>query len=346
MADDTAGVPQLPAAAYGGPWVAPEARSAAATGEVVPVPAAPPGAGPATLGAAGVAIARADRAGPRRWEGRRADGDGVLDPLGPVGVAGVLVGGFELLRVAFVPLVGLAAALLLPLQLVDLFAGLRAGGADDAAVPGSPVWGLGSTGTGGQGLSWALSMLRVGVLSFLGLTAGVIVADALARRRRHPLAVIGAAAPRWWVAALLPVLCVPPKVVAGVMGGIPFLFVDALLMCASVVAGAEGAGPLRSIARSWLLGWRSYGTALGVAVGGLVVTALLQAVLYLGPVALAGFLVAPESVLVVVQQLALLSLLVTQPLTACIAARAWVELRCRGEALDISRRRHDLGLVV
>jgi hypothetical protein len=66
--------------------------------------------------------------------------------------------------------------------------------------------------------------------------------------------------------------------------------------------------------------------------------------LWVGPVLLAGQFVTSESVLLVVQQVSLLTLLVVQPLTACITARAYVELRCRAEGLDIQLRRERLGL--
>jgi hypothetical protein len=77
----------------------------------------------------------------------------------------------------------------------------------------------------------------------------------------------------------------------------------------------------------------------------LVISAVLQLSLYLGPVLLASFFVSSEPMLLALQQVALLSLLVTQPLTAAIAARAYVEFRCRSEALDLALRRRDLGLV-
>ncbi len=309
---------------------------------------APPGpergASGGVLGAAGVAIARGDD----RWPSDRVlaatDTESPLGRMGPVGVAGVLDGGFDLLRHGFGPMVGLAATLLLPLQLLDILIRLRVGLEDDLGGDVSPVVALGAFG-GSSPWFWMASALRVFVLSFLGLTAGVMIADGLSGRRRRGPQLVRAAARRWWVAALLPLLCVPVKSASSCLLYVGFFFTDALLMCASTVAGAEGAGPLRAFARSWRLGWRSYGTALGVAVGGFVIASILQVALYLGPAALVGLFVASETALLVVQQVSLLVLLITQPLTACIAARAYVELRCRSEAVDLFVRGAELGLL-
>jgi hypothetical protein len=152
------------------------------------------------------------------------------------------------------------------------------------------------------------------------------------------------AARRWWVAALIPLLTVPVKSVGFCLVYVGWFLLDALLMCASVVAGAEGVGPLRAFGRSWTLARSSYGVAVLVSFGGFVVTSILQFALVLGPVALVGMFTVSEGVLVLVQQITSLVLLITQPLTACIAGRAYVELRCRAEALDLERRRVAQGL--
>jgi MFS family permease len=260
-----------------------------------------------------------------------------------VGVGGVLDGGFDLLRSHFGVLVGLAGALLLPLQLVDLWASVASG--RSAELDTSPLLAALGSMDSTMPVTWLVVALRVVVLSFLGLMTGVLVSDSLADRVRPARSVLAAAGRRWWVALLVPVLCVPVKMLTACLVYVGFFLGDALLMCASVVAGAERAGPLRSFGRSWTLGWRSFGTALGVALGSFVISAVLQVSLYAGPVLLASFFVSSESMLLVVQQIALLSLLVTQPLTAAIAARAYVEFRCRSEALDLTLRRRDLELV-
>lgn len=294
------------------------------------------------LGAAGVAVVRGDAP----WPPDSTAGEAKtvwLENLEPVGVGGVLDGGFSLLRSHFGVLVGLAAALLLPLQLVDLWASVAAG--RSAELDTSPLLAAVGSMDSNMPITWLVAVLRFVVLSFLGLTAGVLVAGSLAGRVPSARSVLVAAGRRWWVALLVPILCVPVKAVSACLIYVGFFLGDALLMCASVVAGAERAGPFRSFGRSWALGWRSFGTALGVAIGSFVISAVLQVSLYAGPVLLASFFVSSEAMLLVVQQIGLLSLMVTQPLTAAIAARAYVEFRCRSEALDLALRRRDLGLV-
>ncbi|MEZ5269188.1 MAG: hypothetical protein R2789_11715 [Microthrixaceae bacterium] len=228
----------------------------------------------------------------------------------------------------------------LPLQILDLFVMI---GSEPPEVDGPVLFAaFGTLGTT-SAISWLVLALRVMALSFLRLTAGLIVGDRLGVAPRSARA---GAQSRWStvVGGGADSLMVVPVKVAACLLYVGFFFADALLMCASVVAGAEGAGPFRSVGRSWRLGWRSLGTA-GVAFGAFVISGILQLSIFVGPTLLAASFVTNESVLLVIQQISLLALLVTQPLTACIAAKAYVELRCRTEGLDLALRRRQLGLV-
>ena len=89
----------------------------------------------------------------------------------------------------------------------------------------------------------------------------------------------------------------------------------------------------------------AYGLSLVVCIGGFVICQILQLALTLGPVVLVASFGPPEGWLVVLQQVASLVLLVALPLTACIAARAYVDLRCRTEGYDLVRRQEDRGLL-
>ncbi len=327
------------AGAQGG-WAPPGSAVPGAPGDATAAPRQVEVA--ALRGSAGVAVARGDD----RWpdtDGSRSGGHGVLEDLEPVGVGGVLDGGFHILRNHFGLLVGLAASIYLPLQLLDLWVAISAG--LSAEIDSTPLLSVLASTDSQLPLTWVVFALRVLALSVLGMAAGIVMRDSLAGVRRRPAAVVRRVARRWWVALLVPVLCIPVKLAFGCLGYIGFFLGDALLMCASVVAGAEGKGPLASFARSWRLGARSFGTALGVSLGAFAISVVLQFALYLGPALLTSVFVPSEAVILAVQQAAMLSLVVTQPLTAAIAARGYVELRCRSEALDLALRRHDLGLV-
>lgn len=296
------------------------------------------------LGSAGVAIARCNERWPSQI-GELAESDNPLASLEPVGVGGVLDGAFDLLRNRFGMLVAVAAAMLLPLQLLEVLGEMSSGLDADLDASGfAASFDLLAASTTTSAIDWIVLILRVVALSFLGVLTGAMVSDLLADRRRPASGLIGAAARRWWVAALIPVFCVPVKTAGACLIYIGFFAADALLMCASVVAGAEGRGPIHAFGRSWRLAGRNYGTALGVAFGGFLISLVLQAAFWIGPVLLASQFLASESLLLLVQQIGLLSMLVLQPLTACIAARAYVEFRCRSEALDIELRRTKVGL--
>lgn len=325
-------------------WATPEARPVEGGTASAHAQAGAGTPAPGSTAAAGVAVARGDAAWSVERESLPADRSHPLAELEPVGVGGVLDGGFELLRFGFGPLVGLAAAMLLPLQLVELLVRLRLGLDQDTGAMPSAFANMATLGSEGA-WTWVPAVLRVFVLSLLGVAAGVMVTDLLDGHRRRGAQLASAAGRRWWVALLLPVLTVPVKSAGACLVYVGFFLADALLMCASVVAGAEGGGPLRSFARSWRLGFRSFGTAIGVSVGAFLISYILQVALWLGPVLLVSTFVTSATVLLVVQQVSLLVLLVTQPLTAAIAARAYVELRCRNEGLDLQRRRVALGLV-
>ncbi|MGI9578020.1 MAG: hypothetical protein ACR2OH_07475, partial [Microthrixaceae bacterium] len=296
------------------------------------------------LGSAGVAVVRCDE----RWptgEGELAESNNPLAALEPVGVGGVLDGAFDLLRARFGLLVGLAAAMLLPLQLIEVLGEISSGlDADVDAAGFTSSLDLLAADTATSALGWLVLIMRVIVLSFLGLVMGVMVSDLLDDRRRSAASLVGAAARRWWVAVLVPVLCLPIKIAGGCLLLVGFFIADAFLMCASVVAGAESRGPLHAFGRSWQLATRQFGVALGVSFGGFAILLVLQLAFWIGPALLASQFLASEALLLLVQQIGLLSMLVLQPLTACIAARAYVELRCRTEALDLEIRRNKVGL--
>jgi hypothetical protein len=311
-----------------GAWAAPESAGGSLFSAAEFLPAGGDGepslarelTGDTSVAAAGVAVVRGDAPWPESDEGTDLGDGNPLTGVEPVGPGGVLDGGFDLLRVGFGRLVGLAAGLLLPLQLIELAVAARSGIAEQVSIEQGSFAGMAILGGASTSSSFGLvfAAVRVVVLSFLGMTVGVMVAELLRGRLLSGRQLASRAARRWWVAALIPLLTIPVKSVGFCLVYVGWFLLDSLLMCASVVAGAEGAGPLRSFGRSWKLARTSYGVALSVSIGGFV--------------------------LMLVQQVASLVLLVTQPLTACIAGRLYVELRCRGEALDLERRRVAQGL--
>lgn len=332
-----------PLAGAAAPWTPPES----------PAPDAAPAAGPDQVagpegvwrGGAGRARARGDARVPR-VEGN-ADLDG--NPLREPGVGGpgvVLDEAVALLRFRFRRFVALAATVVVPVQLLALSTSLRAGLSGDPAVddvlPAATLF----TAFGASGAEHLLLLaLHAVALGLVGMAAGHLVASWLEGRDPTYGQVVAAVGRRVWVAPVVVVAGLVVKVPFVLLGGFGFVLGDALVFTAAAVAGAERLGPFGAVRRSIRLARHDYGLAVVVALGGLVLTQVLQSALVLGPLWLVSTFSPPEGWLVAVGQLGSLVVLVTMPLTACIAARTWVELRCRVEGVDLRRRGVRLGLV-
>ena len=346
-----------------GRWVPPETPSGAAAAPPAAWNADRPAAEASPLhgGAAGVAVARGDARTPRPAErvgggtgetGRSGSPDALagnpLAHLGVTGPGGILDGGFELLRFRFWRLVALAAALFLPLQLADLWSSLSSGTAapaDGGSTDFTTLIGPRGLGSGGSGWSLLIALARPLALFLLGIGVGHLVAGWLDGRDRTFGQAMAVVARRAWVAPVAVAVSLGAKFGLGCFGGVGFFLVDALFFTAGIVAGAELLGPFATIGRSYGLSRAAYGVALVTAVGSFVISQVLQLALTAGPVLLVASFQPPEAWLIVVRQAASLVLLVVLALTACIAARAYVELRCRTEGYDLIRRQGDRGLL-
>ncbi len=287
---------------------------------------------------AGVAVARGDDPLPPEPPAPLG-ADGPLAVVRPVGVLGVLDGGFELLRFRFPGLVGVAAAVLLPLQLAELLVVLgssRSTGTDPLTTPASFEFLASSSAAGGWSVLFALAGALA--LTWVGLVVGTLVASWWSGVDLPVGRAVGVAARRWWVVPVLTALTLMVKVPAACVAGVGFVVADAFVFTAAVAAGAERLGPLAALRRAFDLSRRSPWIALGVVAGGLFLTVVVQMVVLAGPLLLIQSLGVGGTVALVVQQAAGLVVLVTVPLTSCIAARAWIEFRCRAEGADLEDR--------
>ena len=317
-------------------------------------PGAPAGPSPVTTAAAppdgpvptaGVAVARGDDPVPP-GPPARLGADGPLAGARPVGALGVLDGGFALLRFRFAALVGVTAVVLLPLQLVELLVVLgsdRSTATDPLTTPASFEFLASSSATS----AWSVVFALAGALAstWVGLVVGILVAAWWSGEDLPVTRAVGQAARRWWVVPVLTALTLAIKVPAACVAGVGFVLADAAVFTAAVVAGAERLGPLAALRRAVELSRRNAWVALGVAAGGLFLTLVVQMVVLAGPLLLVSSLGVGGTVALLVQQAAGLVVLVTVPLTSCIAARAWVEFRCRSEGADLDERMVLRGLV-
>lgn len=354
----------------GARWAAPDVGAGAAAVAAVPLtdsgaPAIPGqeldlsgigGPSPST----GIAVARGDAtAAPKRSapalptsvHGTRRDtgddpaagieGNPLLD-LGPVGPGAVLDGAFDLLRFRFGRLVALCAVVFVPVQMVDLALAISTG--TDASSDLPQVQLFDSAGSLPFWATMTVLILQGCALFLLGMAAGVLTQGWLDGHDLEFRDVVGAVARRSWVVPIVVIIAGVAKWAAACFGLVGFFLVDALLFIAAPLAAAERLGPFASIGRSMRLTRAAYGNALAICFGGFLITSVVRMVLAVGPIVLVQTLGLPEGWFLVIDQVSSLTLLVTLPLTACIAARASLDLRCRAEGLDLFRRQDARGL--
>jgi len=264
-----------------------------------------------------------------------------LDDLRPVSVGAVLDGGFELLRHRFAPLMALTACLFVPVWLLHLTLAIVAPPEVDGTLLSGQFWSPLSSGSSSP-LAVVASGLQLVALSVLGLCVGHMAA-ALARGEETTLAELGSLAlRRFWVAALIVPLTSAVHLVTACLGGVGWVLGDAVVFLTSVAAGAERLGPWRAFQRSWQLTRPSFGRALVISFGGLCISLVIRLSLSFGPAALALSLDPTSPLVEFLGAASTAVLLVTEPLTACIAARAYLDLRCRREGWDLAMRQDRL----
>ncbi len=294
------------------------------------------------LGAAGVAVARADAGRRPRGEERSStlqDTPPFL-PLRSVGPGAVLDGGFDVLRFRLGRMVGLAATLYAPLLLVQFLFELRygLGAGSDQGVGSSPfvVAALGATQTGWGLLFVVLNQLA---LSLLGIAAGFQVAAWLDGQDPTYGTTLRYLLRRSWVGVLVVLLSALFRVPFLCLSVLGWWVSDAFVFTVSAAAGGEGLGPWAAMRATLRRVRHALGLAMVVSLGGLAISLVLRTALWVGPLTLVSVAVPSGLLAVVVARLGALVLLVTEPLVACIAARAWLELRCRTEGYDLERWR-------
>lgn len=289
----------------------------------------------APLGGAGHAVARGDAVAPTRRRGALL-ADNPLVPLRRPNVGEAIDLGFSLFRFRFRALFGLAACLLLPLQLLDLVLKLTVvhDPAGDLTTGGPVVVFLGGSS------AWAVvvAALSAVALSMLGIATGHLVIRLLDGEDTDFRELLGVALRRSWVSLVLLPLTLLIRVPLACIPLVGWVVADALVFVASIVAGAERRGPIAALGRNLRLTRAQLGPAGVLAFAGTAITVIIRLSLGTGPALLVSSLGPPEWALLLVEQLGSLVDLVAQPLTACIAAGGYLMLRTRVEGLDLEQR--------
>lgn len=258
--------------------------------------------------------------------------------LRPAGISALLDGGFELLKIRPRVLLGGAAIVVVPVQLVvallrggpyryDLFT-LVAGSDVGSSHPPAEV--LVDSVLAGPGLAVveALCTFVVGVLVartvsawYVGDDPGLVGAVRSGLARPHVLlAAFGVALGARLLGAAA--LCVGSLVVV-VLAGVQ-----------APAVGFEGLGPVASFRRSWQLSNRRLGQVMGVVMGMAVVDQLVRVALCAMPWLLAGGL--PEvAELGVRWASSTVAMVISSAYIGATATRTYLDLRVRTEGLDL-----------
>lgn len=258
----------------------------------------------------------------------------------PVGVSQVLDGSMRLFRFKFTQFVALAACLYLPLRIFDILLVLRYGtDADmdqDTVLAVVPLWG--AVGQAKE-FGWVTPMLIPIIMSILGLATGRLVAMLSRGETASTTDLLAYGLRRSWVAVIIVVISFLVRTpVALFTCFIGLAFVEPLMFMASATSGVEELGPWQSFRRSWKLARACYSQAIGIFFGGLAISLALRLSLTIGPLVLIANFVATESMQTVLFHAVGAVVLVVEPLTAVIAARAYLELSNVRFGADLYRR--------
>lgn len=266
----------------------------------------------------------------------------VIHPLRPLHGTEPLDLGLAVFRGAAERLIPLTVLVHLPILAVDLWLRLRWGGGSEAttlAMSGIPIallWGDNPYGP-------LVVLVQSVALSMVGIAAGMLVGATLEGNVVGSRTVIVSVLRRAGTAFAITVLGLLVHLVTSCVPVVGLLAAGTATFTASVVAGAEGVGPWRALRRSLELAGANPVFAGGLFIGGLSILTLVRIILMLGPLALVAMMGLPDPVVSALMNLTGTALVVLQPLTAAMAAAAYLALRVRAEGLDLWERTVSIG---
>lgn len=261
----------------------------------------------------------------------------LLHPLRRLRATEALDLGFALFRVQARVLVPIATLLYLPVQLVNL--ALRLAHDPQEGWTALTTTGFGVLGVGSMlGYEPFVLVAQSVVLALLGICCGRLTA-ALIEQHTLPLGQVLRFGFRRFVSAVAVVaLSAAVHIPFLLIPGVGFLIAGSFTFMTAVIVGAEGIGAFSALKRNIEFARITASPALGLYLGGLVLLSLVRVVLLAGPMMLAQLLGAPKVLLTVLADAAGILLVFVQPLTATLAAGAYVMFRTRAEGLDLRLR--------
>lgn len=292
---------------------------------------------------------RENHTDPYRFRGKNGEGaagrDAVDDiprpvPLRPMTASDVLDGAFAVLKAQPTKIATIAAAFIVPVQLVEAWAQRDVlGGAglvellqtDDPSV-------IAAADEAESGASVALSYAMLAansvVLVFVAASLTLLIAGWYSGVDRSAGAVLTATLRRSWALGASWLLVHLAEAVGFVFLVLPsVLLMGAFVVTAPVIA-AERAGAWHAMRRSWRLTRRRFWPTVGVAVLIGVVSNLVGYALSLVPTLLAAAVGLGQGWIILAAG-GIVSTLVTTPMVAAATALLYLDLRIRTEGLDL-----------
>jgi hypothetical protein len=254
----------------------------------------------------------------------------------------LLDGGFAVIKQAPATIVGLTAALVIPIQVIGAFLARGVEGFDTEGVleESGATFEVGpSFGSGASG-----AVIQVGsalALVFVAAAIGRLVSAWYVGHDLDTGQLVRATLPLTW-----PLLasCVLVHLLEGVailgLGVLPLAVMTWFLVTAPVI-GVERLGPIKAMRRSARLVHRRFWNVLGAALLGFLVETLFFYAIGLIPLVVSFFL-GTEGVLWVVPAIvSVATQLVTMPFVASVTVLIYLDLRVRTEGLDLELRAND-----
>jgi hypothetical protein len=294
------------------PWVAPDTPASPPPAPALPVVGAPP----------------APRNAARAAE---------LPVLRPLTTTDILDGGLRTWKAAPATLAAVAAAIVVPAQVLVGY--LTRDAVEDLDLGSSFTDALTTSGPDDVETGFGGDLFFVGLLVdglSLALVTVAVARFVAASATGHRLTfgpLLGIVVRRSWAVALAWLLVHAVEAVFAIALLAPALLPMTWFAVVSAVVACEDAGPLRAMKRSYRLCRRRFGTVLGICLLTALVDAALSAALTaVGTMYLEADLPAGWAVNTAVSAAALL---VTVPFVAAVVALLYLDLRARTEGLDI-----------
>lgn len=266
-------------------------------------------------------------------------------PLHPMSLADILDGAFNLFKAELRTIVLVAAAFIVPIQVVSAFLQRDfLDGTGVVSILSDPSVTLSDPAAGSVGQSWAALLSLAAALLVLPFVAGAIsrvVSAAYLGERMSAGDALRAVAGRWWVFVVAWFLVHVLEAIGTLLCVVPGLLAMALFVPVAPIIAVEGLGPVKAMRRSARLVRPRLFPVLGVALLAGLLASVLGSVLSTVP-SIAAFAVGLRWGWILLAAGGILNGLISTTLVAIVATLVYYDLRIRREGLDLQIMAADL----